>query len=283
MSHKSINQVVLGLLSLSFFLLGASLFLGGNERAVTAVTQFFGVSQWLPISVANKLAGGAFLVTVLCFFMPKKLTALSKVAFYLPLGISAVVLLTLLDESRWIADLGGFPVIGSGQGIIKYFAIIPLVLFLFRHNAFSQSAHVWLNYIPVAMVLFWIGGMKFLELEAKGIEPLVAASPFMSWMYDYFSVLTASYIIGVYDIVFAILLGIGLWLNLPKLILVSGLACGAVFVMTQTFLFSTPGAFSAETIITGLGHFVIKDLWYIANMAIIAFYSFFNDKNNNEL
>ena len=36
--------------------------------------------------------------------------------------VTAISLLTLLSPTRWMADLGGFPIIGSGQGIIKYFA-----------------------------------------------------------------------------------------------------------------------------------------------------------------
>src|ERR1700741_3249632 len=35
----------------------------------------------------------------------------------------------------------------------------------------------------LVLVIGWIGLMKFTGYEAKGIEPLVAHSPFMSWMY----------------------------------------------------------------------------------------------------
>jgi uncharacterized membrane protein YkgB len=37
-------------------------------------------------------------------------------------------------------------------------------------------------------VLGWIGAMKFTAYEAMGIQPLVAHSPFVSWMYDFLSV-----------------------------------------------------------------------------------------------
>ena len=35
----------------------------------------------------------------------------------------------------------------------------------------------------LVIVLLWIGGMKFTAYEAEGIEPLVANSPLMGWVY----------------------------------------------------------------------------------------------------
>ena len=37
----------------------------------------------------------------------------------------------------------------------------------------------------VVLVLAWIGGMKFTAYEAMGIQPLVALSPLLSWVYDF--------------------------------------------------------------------------------------------------
>lgn len=39
--------------------------------------------------------------------------------------------------------------------------------------------------------------------------------------------------------------------------------------MTQTFLITAPNALSSTTVLAGLGQFVIKDLWFIANLVII--------------
>jgi len=38
------------------------------------------------------------------------------------------------------------------------------------------------------VVIGWIGALKFTSFEAHGIQPLVANSPLMSWLYDIFSV-----------------------------------------------------------------------------------------------
>ena len=40
----------------------------------------------------------------------------------------------------------------------------------------------------LVLVIGWIGLMKFTAYEAKGIQPLVAHSPLMSWMYGFLTV-----------------------------------------------------------------------------------------------
>lgn len=49
--------------------------------------------------------------------------------------------------------------------------------------------------------------------------------------------------------------------------------------MTQTFLLTAEGAFSSATLLSGLGQFVIKDLWFIGNLAVITQYSISLDKS----
>lgn len=49
----------------------------------------------------------------------------------------------------------------------------------------------------LVVVIGWIGLMKFTTYEAKGIEPLVATSPLMSWVYDLFSVTAFSALLGI--------------------------------------------------------------------------------------
>ena len=175
-----------------------------------------------------------------------------------------------------MADLGGFPIIGSGQGIIKYFAVLPLFLFLFYRDKISHKQLTYLNFAPVAMVLLWIGSMKFFEFEANAIVGLVETSPFMSWLYDVFSVQGASNVIGGFDIFFALVLGVGIYTKNKPMIIASGIACLSVFLMTQTFLFSVPNTFNSATIINRFGQFVIKDLWFVANLAVVAYFTIFN-------
>lgn len=279
MNHNQANLFIVVILALSFSLLGASFILGANPNAITVTFEFYGLSEVLPSSTLSVLVGVCMiLLSILTIGAFKKVIS-HKIPTFLGVFISLVALLTLFGESRWIAEAGGFPVIGSGQGIIKYFAVIPLYLFLFYKNSFSDRVLSILNFLPVALVLFWIGGMKFLELEANAIVSLVDTSPFMSWLYVLFDIQTASNIIGVYDILFAVILGLGIKLKSKPFILIGLLACGAVFAMTQTFLVTAPNAVSTLTIFERLGQFVIKDLWFIANLAVIYFLSFVATNN----
>lgn len=58
------------------------------------------------------------------------------------------------------------------------------------------------------IVLLWIGGMKFTDYEAKGIEPLVANSPLMSWVYRIMSVGEFSALLGVVEIAIGVLIAL---------------------------------------------------------------------------
>ncbi|MGP1832927.1 DUF417 family protein [Shewanella frigidimarina] len=270
MNLKHINNTLTFLLLLSFLLLGVSFALGANPNALTATFSFYGLDTLIGVNTLGLLTGSTMLALVATTLAAHLKLIKPTAALVLAIIISIVPLLTLFASNRWMEQLGGFPIIGSGQGIIKYFSILPIYLFLFCKSKLSDKQHVLLNFIPVAMVLLWIGGMKFYEFEAKAIVGLVETSPFMSWLYALFSVRGASNVIGGFDVLFAVLLGFGLFLNNKKLIIVSSLACLSVFLMTQTFLLSAPNAFSSNTLLERLGQFVIKDLWYIGNLIVIA-------------
>ncbi|MFB3041295.1 MAG: DUF417 family protein, partial [Candidatus Poribacteria bacterium] len=52
----------------------------------------------------------------------------------------------------------------------------------------------------LVLVILWIGAMKFTAYEANGIQPLVANSPFMGWVYQIFSVQGFSNLLGTVEI-----------------------------------------------------------------------------------
>ncbi|MCF2918629.1 DUF417 family protein [Pseudoalteromonas sp. Cn5-37] len=277
MNLRTSNNLVIALITISFSLLGLSFILGANPNAIGSIFSFYGLETQVPDHLMSMIAGFA-----LCFVGITSLHShLGFINRALPtvtaLIIALTCLLTLLSANRWLASEGGFPVIGSGQGIIKYFAVIPLFLFVFYKDVLSDKAHVALNYASVALVLVWIGAMKFFAFEANAIVSLVESSPFMSWLYIVFSVQGASNAIGIFDILSVALLGVGLYIRNAKLILLAGLACCSVFIMTQTFLITAPNALSSVTVFERLGQFVIKDLWFIANLVIIYHLAVFNN------
>ncbi len=259
--NNTYQKITLSLILVSSLLLGASILLMGHHGHIKLITDFYGISEVLSPSIANAIAGIFYLVVaalMLAILLGKPLEKISGII--ITLG-SIVPLLALAGKSMWIDSLGGFPAIGSGQGVIKYFALLSLGILLIS-DQFSRCFKKVIVLFPIALVLIWIGGMKFTLLEAKGIQALVETSPLMSWMYSIWDLQTTSNLIGVYDLIAVVLLIASL--KFKPLLLPAIVMSGAVFVVTQTFLFSWPSALSAETLLTTGGHFLIKDLWYIA-------------------
>jgi reactive chlorine resistance protein C len=114
----------------------------------------------------------------------------------------------------------------------------------------------------LVVVLLWIAGMKFTTYEAHGIQPLVANSPLMSWMYKFMSVEMFSASLGVVEIAIGILIALRPIWPLGSAI-GSGLAI-LMFLTTLTFLFTTPGWESSlggfPALSTVPGQFVLKDV-----------------------
>jgi len=113
----------------------------------------------------------------------------------------------------------------------------------------------------LVIVLGWIGAMKFTAYEAEGIKTLVETSPFMSWMYKVFSIQATSNIIGVAEIIAAVLIAIR-----PlsaKLSAVGSVLAVCTFLATLTFLFSLPGwekSLGGFPALSGSGGFLLKDI-----------------------
>src|SRR6478609_12040139 len=91
----------------------------------------------------------------------------------------------------------------------------------------------------LVVVIGWIGLLKFTSYEAQGIQPLVANSPFMSWVYEVFSITTFSSLLGVVEVATAALLAVKPWA--PRVSAVGSVMAIRLFAATISFLFTTPG------------------------------------------
>jgi reactive chlorine resistance protein C len=114
----------------------------------------------------------------------------------------------------------------------------------------------------LVLVIGWIGLMKFTGYEAKGIEPLVAHSPFMSWMYTFLSVQTFSDALGAVEATIGILIGLRHWS--AKASALGSAGAVIMFLTTLSFLFSTPGwepSLGGFPSLSALpGQFLLKDV-----------------------
>lgn len=117
-------------------------------------------------------------------------------------------------------------------------------------------------FYSLVFVLLYIGGMKFTAYEAEGISGLVANSPILSWTYGVFSTQGLSNLIGVIELAIAAMIAarpVNAWLSA-----IGGALAAGLFVVTLSFLFSTPGivesslGFPALTVMPG--QFLLKDI-----------------------
>ena len=120
-----------------------------------------------------------------------------------------------------------------------------------------------LRYGLVVLVL-WLGAFKFTETEAKAIQPLIAHSPLMSWLYHVADVRTVSRIIGLAEITIALLVATRPFA--ARLSAIGSLAAIGMFATTLSFLATTPGMWAqVEGFIvpSDAGAFLIKDVFLL--------------------
>jgi reactive chlorine resistance protein C len=136
----------------------------------------------------------------------------------------------------------------KAEGIVKLSTIDAIASFLGRYG--------------LVVVIGWIGALKFANFEAHQIQPLVANSPFMGWLYHIFPVYTFSALLGVFEVTAAVLLA--LKPVAPKLSIIGSLQAIVLFISTISFLFTTPGigepAGGGFPAISLIGEFLLKDV-----------------------
>ncbi|WP_203291716.1 DUF417 family protein [Maricaulis parjimensis] len=247
----------------------------------TGITESWLSNHAFLSGVANQSASAARalgiyqLVAAALIAAPLPGAGLRRIGFGM-FGLYAAIALTLmLTNPVWLEAEGGFPAIGSGQGILKYIAMLGLALWAgsFENSRMFSSRYsdmrLWSQPVMWAglfLVLLWIGGMKFTASEAAGIEPLVTTHLIFSWMTPLMGLQNTSYVIGVIELVTALALT-GFWFHRGAYR--AGLFLSAItFVLTLSFLVSFSGSWSADLggfpALGRSGHFLLKDLPLLA-------------------
>ncbi|MEJ7760962.1 MAG: DUF417 family protein [Gemmatimonadaceae bacterium] len=117
----------------------------------------------------------------------------------------------------------------------------------------------------LAMVLIWIGALKFAAYEAKGVADLVAESPLMSWMLSIMSGASAARLIGCVEILLGLMIASRAFA--PRISALGSLGAIGVFLITLTLLLSTPGVWQPGYGFPFLspmpGGFLAKDLIFL--------------------
>jgi reactive chlorine resistance protein C len=105
-----------------------------------------------------------------------------------------------------------------------------------------------------SLVLFFLlfGLDKFTPTEANTIQPLMAHSPVLFWIYRFGDVRTASMAIGVVEIALALLMAMRpFW---PRASAIGSFGTAFTLIITLSFLATTPA------IDPGTAEFIIKDV-----------------------
>jgi len=118
--------------------------------------------------------------------------------------------------------------------------------------------------IGMIVMLLWAGSYKMTAPGAEGIIPLVSNSPLISWHFKIFGPYIGSDVIGLTEIIAAVLLTAGYFR--PKAGIVGGFIASIMFFTTSTMIITTPGAIISVPGIHGmrymsfLGLFLFKDV-----------------------
>ena len=125
----------------------------------------------------------------------------------------------------------------------------------------------------IALVMGWIGWMKFYEFEAQGIVRLMEPNILFNWTYVIWDVQGASNFIGIVEWMFLALI-----LCLPFNRVLGGLGVIGIALTalgTLSFMLTTPGwdANSFFPLLNRTGIFVLKDQLLLA-AAIILWYEY---------
>lgn len=115
--------------------------------------------------------------------------------------------------------------------------------------------------IGMIVMLLWAGSYKMTAPGAEGIVPLVSNNPLISWQFKLFGPYIGSDLIGLTEIIAAVLMIAG-YLK-PKAGIIGGLIASVMFFITSTMVITTPGGIIAVhgiRYMSFLGLFLFKDV-----------------------
>jgi uncharacterized membrane protein YkgB len=166
----------------------------------------------------------------------------------------------------------GTPIISANETTPAQSSLIKLATWVNTRNI-----PFLITSIGMIVMLLWAGAYKMTVPGADGIVPLVTNSPLISWHFKLFSRYLGSDLIGVTEIIAAILMIIGYFK--PKAGIIGGLIATVMFFVTSTMLITTPDAIvpvNGIWYMSFLGLFLFKDVISLG----VAFYliSYFGKK-----
>lgn len=122
---------------------------------------------------------------------------------------------------------------------------------------FARAGY-YLSLLGIVVIMLWIGFFKFTPTEAVGIKPLIENHFLLFWLYDVMNVQQVSNLFGTIEIVTGLLLLFSLKYDLLRPF--AGLCLIATFLITFSFLFTTPGMWNVIDGVPTTNFMILKDI-----------------------
>ena len=125
-------------------------------------------------------------------------------------------------------------------------------------NQSTYKLGYYISLFGAALILLWIGIFKFTPTEAAAIKPLVENHFLTFFVYKIMSVQAVSNLIGAIEIIIALLLLFSAkfaWLRKY-----AGIGMIVTFLVTLSYLFTTPGMWKVVDGVPVTDFFILKDL-----------------------
>ncbi|SIQ61054.1 Uncharacterized membrane protein YkgB [Chryseobacterium sp. RU37D] len=128
----------------------------------------------------------------------------------------------------------------------------------FNQKSPTYKLGYYISLFGAALILLWIGIFKFTPTEAQAIKPLVENHFLTCFVYDFASVQTVSNAIGAIEIIIALLLVFSV--KFASLKRFAGIGMVITFLITLSYLFTTPGVWKIVDGVPVTDFFILKDL-----------------------
>lgn len=126
-----------------------------------------------------------------------------------------------------------------------------------NHQATVHQSGYYISLFGAALILLWIGIFKFTPTEANAIKPLIENHFLTFSVYNFVSVQVVSNTIGLIEIIIALLLIFSVkFASLKRL---AGFGMIVTFLITLSYLFTTPGVWKVVDGVPVTDFFILKD------------------------
>jgi len=145
-------------------------------------------------------------------------------------------------------------------------AISALINVLIKLGILKKDLDYHLVRASMVILFLFFGYQKWFDYEAQVLIPYISNGPLLFWMYPVFGIRGASWVLGVSEWLFALLLFLGFWHK--RLGILGALGSCAAFIGTVTIIPFMPDGWAASAggfpAMTGNVPFLMKDVVLLA-------------------